>query len=74
MRTNSTTIYLSPPLFPYITSPTEFCPQNGNVNLAVTHTLAFQRQPERKPAREFRSPCDLFAKVPKDSNLHFLES
>lgn len=65
MKTNSKSIYLSPSLFPCTASPTELCPPNGNIILAVTHTLAFQTLHERKPAREFRSPCDLSADVPK---------
>lgn len=42
MKTHSMTIYLPPPLFLCITSPKELCPQNDNVILAVTHTIAFQ--------------------------------
>lgn len=65
VKPNSTTIYLSPPLFPCTTSPAELCPPNGNVILAVAHTLALQTMQEKKPAREFSSPCDLFADVPE---------
>lgn len=72
VKTHSMTIYLSPPLFPCITVPTELCSPNDNV-IAVTHPLAFKSLWERKHAREFRSLCDLFSDVPRDANLHFPE-
>lgn len=67
------TIYLSPPLFPCITAPTELCPPNDNVIIAVTHFLAFQILQKRKHTREVRSLCDLFSEVPRDANFHFPE-
>lgn len=67
MNTHSVTIYRLPPRFPCIKSPIELCPPNDNVIVAVTHTFAFQSLQERKHAREFRSLCELFSDVPKDS-------
>lgn len=57
--------YILLPLFLCTTSPAEFCPQNSNILLTVTHTAAFHTTKERKPVIEFRSPCDLFADVPR---------
>lgn len=40
--------YILLPLFLCTTSPAEFCPQNGDILLTVTHTAAFQTKKREK--------------------------